>query len=615
MCENTDIVSNMHSRGNQMKPRILAIAPYEGLRKVMEKVAIAKTDMDITVEMGDLEIGLAIAKKGAGEYDAVVSRGGTAILIAKETDMPVIEIPLSSSDLLYSIKLAQGYNEKMAIAGYTNITVPAKELCDVLGYNIDIFTIDNRISALDCLQKAINQGCHVIISDFVVSEIALKLGLSTVLVSSSEESVSLAFDQAKRLSSAFNQSLKQKILLTSVLKVFGENILLYNSDGTLWLSSLQDGVNERLLDEEIKEYIPNLTDCDSMLREIHTTNSLITLNIKHLVIQNSNYYLVIHSEKKSAETRINEQETMTNIRPINTCSFINCGNSATINRLRNQIARYAMVNFPVMIVGESGTGKAEIAEAILNQSSYKKNFIKEITCEHMTKAKWEKTISEIDTDLFALNSAILFSRVESLSKEMLMELGHLIRTKNLAAGSRLFFTYQIETGGKHLNDDVRAIIDDISCLYLEAPSLRERIDDMQALSAMAINKINISNGKRIIGLEKEALDVFKNYSWPGNMLQFQRVLNQVSAMTESAFIGKMEAISIISQENPPECKSPISGFYAINLNQDMNSITKDIAHLVLKENNYNQTATAKRLGISRTTLWRIMQQDSQKSDE
>ena len=145
-----------------MKPRILAIAPYEGLRKVMEKVAIAKTDMDITVEMGDLEIGLAIAKKGAGEYDAVVSRGGTAILIAKETDMPVIEIPLSSSDLLYSIKLAQGYNEKMAIAGYTNITVPAKELCDVLGYNIDIFTIDNRISALDCHQKAIGgrgRGC------------------------------------------------------------------------------------------------------------------------------------------------------------------------------------------------------------------------------------------------------------------------------------------------------------------------------------------------------------------------------------------------------------------------------------------------------------------------
>ena len=67
---------------NQGKIRILGIAPYEGMKSIMLKLAKDRDDIDLSVFVGDLHKGAEIARKNFHEdFDIIISRGGTAELI------------------------------------------------------------------------------------------------------------------------------------------------------------------------------------------------------------------------------------------------------------------------------------------------------------------------------------------------------------------------------------------------------------------------------------------------------------------------------------------------------------------------------------------------------
>ena len=83
------------------KYRILGIAPYEGMKALMSDVAEEYPQIDLTLFVGDLEQGLEIAHSNFhGNYDVVISRGGTAKMLKENLPLPVVEIPVSMYDLL-----------------------------------------------------------------------------------------------------------------------------------------------------------------------------------------------------------------------------------------------------------------------------------------------------------------------------------------------------------------------------------------------------------------------------------------------------------------------------------------------------------------------------------
>ena len=110
--------------------RILGIAPFESIRAAMERVAREEFPaVRFEAYTGDLEEGVKIAQRLSKEnYDVVISRGGTAELLKKETTLPVVEITFSVYDILRAIKMAENYNSLYAIVGFPSITGPAHTL-------------------------------------------------------------------------------------------------------------------------------------------------------------------------------------------------------------------------------------------------------------------------------------------------------------------------------------------------------------------------------------------------------------------------------------------------------------------------------------------------------
>ena len=130
------------------KTRILGIAPYDAIRQQMQQIAARRTDIELEVFIGDMEEGANIVSNYPQKnFDVIVSRGGTAQLIRSLTALPVIDIPLTIYDIFRSIKLAENYTSKYALVGFPNITKNAHFLCDMLQYDIDIYTIHDEEEA------------------------------------------------------------------------------------------------------------------------------------------------------------------------------------------------------------------------------------------------------------------------------------------------------------------------------------------------------------------------------------------------------------------------------------------------------------------------------------
>ena len=133
--------------------RILAIAPYESMKSILLSICKNRPQIRLTVMVGDLSEGARLVQEiDEQEYDIVLSRGGTAEILRTVMSIPVVEIQLSSYDVLSSLKLAESYTGGYALVAYPNIARVATMLCSVLQYDVPVYSI----SQSDPLEKTVD---------------------------------------------------------------------------------------------------------------------------------------------------------------------------------------------------------------------------------------------------------------------------------------------------------------------------------------------------------------------------------------------------------------------------------------------------------------------------
>ena len=99
----------------------------------------------------------------------------------------------------------------------------------------------------------------------------------------------------------------------------------------------------------------------------------------------------------------------------------------------------------------------------------------------------------------------------------------------------------------------------------------------------------------------------QNFLWPGNYIQLERILSQLVSTAKEHLIRLNDVLSLLQYEETFS-DNGTTGHDMLNLKQPLYLIEREIVNKVLKECDNNQTAAAKRLGISRTTLWRILKE-------
>ncbi|WP_456324540.1 sigma-54 interaction domain-containing protein [Desulfonauticus submarinus] len=275
----------------------------------------------------------------------------------------------------------------------------------------------------------------------------------------------------------------------------------------------------------------------------------------------------------------------------------------------------------VLILGETGTGKELIARTIHQLSPRQKQPFVAINCgalpENLLEAElfgYKKgaftgaTKDKLGRFVLAHKGTLFLDEVAEMPLSIQVKLLRVLQDKTIeplgSTSSKKIDVRILAATNKNLKEMVekKEFREDLyyrlNVIRLELPPLRERKEDIPLLVEHFIQRYKKLEQKPITGISTEAISLLLAYHWPGNIRELENVI-------ERAFILCPKG-EINTQHLPEEILSlaPKIKIKQQNLKQNKEQIEKELILKTLKKHNYNKIATAKELGIHKTTLFR-----------
>jgi len=298
--------------------------------------------------------------------------------------------------------------------------------------------------------------------------------------------------------------------------------------------------------------------------------------------------------------------------------------SENMRRILNIISGIKESDCNILLTGESGVGKSLLAKIIHSVSTRQDRPFLSINCATLTEEllaselfghekgaftgaiKTKQGLVEIaDTGTLFLDE--ISEMAPNLQAKMLkvIEDGEFYRV----GGTRPFkVDVRFITA---TNQNVRSLIAEsrfredlyyrINVMEFLIPPLRERRDDIEPLAKFFLDKHLPRTHKKISGFTKESMDILMGYSYPGNVRELENIVERAVILEESSKITHKslpKSLSMFQIETiePGEIKT-------------LEDLNKEYAEKVIETLGGNKTKAAELLGISRTSLWRILKEE------
>ena len=590
------------------KIRILGVAPYESMKDTMLRVANERDDIEVTAVVGDLEAGANVVRQYESEdFDAILSRGGTLLEIKKVTAKPVFEIPITYFDLLNVMKLVENYTGKIAIITYPNIAKSVKVLCDILHDDYQIFIIHSWKDAKETVQNAQEQGYTLIIGDTVAVHYTKLFGIQGILLTSGQESVNLAYNDVVRVCTYYARIKSEHDLLEALFRNWNKRIIVWNEKEECVYQTNPD--ESKAFFTSCRRMIPELKKEERLTVHKKVQNSLFMITAANCRIYSSTYYLFLIEQSQLDFQTI---PGLDSVEVYNYDSYLDedksdmpfCGSEDP--QMKKQCARLAQSDASILIIANSGTGKERCAQHLYRNSNRAHFPLYVVNCSLLSRKDLEYLLFEERSPLYSLKGTIFFKDAQLLDDILFDKLTEGLQHVNRMRKSRLIFSYESNSSRSTIERDncrYEILRDQIGCTEICLPPLRECANDIPNLSVLYISQQNRISGSQCVGLEPEAIDILENYSWPHNIKQLEQILRE-AMLTDSPWITAKTIRQLLGKSK--ELTAVCSSSEQINLKQPLSGIVFDVAMRVLTEENMNQSRAAKRLGIGRTTLWRLL---------
>lgn len=318
------------------------------------------------------------------------------------------------------------------------------------------------------------------------------------------------------------------------------------------------------------------------------------------------------------------------------------GKSPLARSLYDQIGIVAATNYSIILYGESGTGKEVVAKTIHEMSNRKgKPFIamdcgtlsKELSGSELfghVKGAFTGALQDKEGHFEMADGGTLFlDEVGNLSSDVQATLLRVIQERK----------FKRVGGNKEMHVDVRIIVasnENLQDAYrkgkfredlyhrfnefsINLPPLRARKEDILPLAEFFLRKASAELDKVVEGLDDDVLQMFMNYSWPGNLREFRNVIRRAVLLTPAGkkinsstlpweiTTGQARAAepeTVLEHHHEPQLDATaVGGDKKDMLKNAANKAEYEMIMSVLQQVNFNKKKAAELLKIDRKTLY------------
>jgi PAS domain S-box-containing protein len=295
--------------------------------------------------------------------------------------------------------------------------------------------------------------------------------------------------------------------------------------------------------------------------------------------------------------------------------------SPEMKKIFNILPRVAESDSTILIEGETGTGKELMAKVIHNLSFRSDKPFIAINCGALPDTLLESELFGYKAGAFtnaikdkpgyfavASGGTILLDEIADTSPAFQVRLLRVLEEKEfqpLGAVKKEKADVRIIAA---TNRDLSRMVSDekfrqdlfyrINIMRIEIPPLRKRMEDVSILADHFIDKLNRIRGKSIGGIDHKALEILMSHNFPGNIRELENIIEHAFVLCSEGSILPRHFPKTLTRESfslPEECSGSIDQLKVVEIKIIMDA---------LKKNNYNRTATAKALGMHKSTFFR-----------
>lgn len=301
------------------------------------------------------------------------------------------------------------------------------------------------------------------------------------------------------------------------------------------------------------------------------------------------------------------------------------GSSPSMHHMRQLIDRFAKVNSPIVIIGETGSGKELIARNIHNSSSRRKGKFMALNCGAISPQLVQSELFGHEKGSFTGANSRKIGIIEATQGGTLLldEIGDLpleaqvnfLRflqertitrvggTEEIAVDIRIIAATHVNleqavAHGKFRED----LLYRLNVLKIEVPPLRARASDVLILAEHILKNLKKTNHITARGFDSEATHCLLAHSWPGNVRELTNRIQRAAVMCDRALIASHE----LGLNNVQ------SVYAAVPLDKAREHAEVLAIEEALMGQGYNFSRAAKALGISRVTLYRLASKHASK---
>ena len=317
------------------------------------------------------------------------------------------------------------------------------------------------------------------------------------------------------------------------------------------------------------------------------------------------------------------------------------GSGAKMQEIFGLLERVADSTASILITGEPGTGKSKLARYIHQRSARQAGPFVELACGAIPEALLESELfghaagaftgamhAKIGKFQYAQGGSLFLDEIATASMAMQVRLLRVLQEKafeavgsnqTMVADARMIFATnenleQAVASGRFRQD----LYYRIHVVAIELPPLRERLEDLRELADGFLMRSCQEFGRHVEGFSQGAYQAMLDYSWPGNVRELENAIQravlvclnrQIQSDDLAKLVRKPTAINRIHKELQSGSDSSSAQGWSENfkdLDEALSGPERAILLGALDAHGWNRHATAQRLGINRTTLYKKM---------